>query len=268
MGCRLRDKVAIVIGAGSIAPGWGNGKAAAVLFARQGAKVLCVDCDAGAAQETRDIIRAEGGVAESWKTDISDSNSVRSMVEVCKERFGQIDILHNNVGINIVGGPVEQTEEDWDRIVDIDLKGAFLACKHVLPVMEGQGRGTIINISSIASIRWIGVPYIAYASSKAGLNQLTRSVAAQYAPKGIRCNSILVGMMRTPVIEKVLTDAYGGNVDEMIRKRDAQCPMGHMGDAWDIAYAALFLASDEAKYITGIELVVDGGVTLRSALNN
>ncbi len=265
MGERLRDKVAIVAGAGSIAPGWGNGKAAAVLFAREGAKVLCADFNLSAADETRDIIRGENGIAESWQADVSDSKSVRSMIDACVEKFGRVDILHNNVGINEVGGPVDQPEEIWDRIVDVDLKGAYLCCKHVLPIMEKQGGGAIINISSIASIRWLGVPYIAYTSSKAGLNQLTKAIAAQYAPKGVRCNCILVGMMRTPTIEKTLTEVYGGDVNEMIKKRDAQCPMGHMGDAWDIAYAALFLASDEAKYITGVELAVDGGVTLRAA---
>ena len=266
MGDRLKDRVAVVTGAGSVGPGWGNGKATAVLFAREGARVFCVDISLAAGEETRDIIRAENGVAEARQADVSDSNAVRATVDACVEKYGRIDILHNNVGILSVGGPVEQSEEEWDRVLAVNLKSNFLTCKYVLPLMEKQGKGVIINISSIASLRWLGVPYISYSASKAAINQFTRIVALQYARKGIRCNSILPGLMRTPMVEKSLAETYaGGDVEEMFRIRDAQCPMGRMGDAWDVAYAALFLASDESKYITGVELVVDGGITLQCA---
>ncbi len=265
MGGRLKDKVAIVTGAGSIGPGWGNGKATAVLFAREGARVFCVDVNLEAAEETRDLITKEGGEAVAWQCDVSRSDEVESMVAGCVERFGRIDVLHNNVGILGLGGPVEHDEAEWDRVFAVNVKSMFLTCKHVIPVMERQGKGAIVNVASISGIRWLGVPYLSYSTSKAATIHLTRMVAIQYAPKNIRCNVILPGLMRTPMVEKGLADVYAdGDVEELVRIRDAQCPMGHMGDAWDVAYAALYLASDEARYVTGAELVVDGGVTLRS----
>ena len=262
MGGRLADKVALVMGAGSSGPGWGNGKAASVLFAREGAKLLCVDIEPDAAAETAAIIAGEGGRAEAQAADVSRADQVEAMVARCLALYGRIDVLHNNVGILEVGGPVEASEESWDRIMAVNLKSMFLTCKHVLPVMERQGKGAIVNVASIAAIRWLGVPYVSYSASKAGVVQLTRSVALQYAAKGIRANAILPGLMNTPMIVEPLKEAYaGGDADRMIAVRDAQCPMGHMGDAWDVAYAALYLASDEAKYVTGTELVVDGGIT-------
>jgi len=264
MAGRLADKVALVVGAGSSGPGWGNGKAASVLFAREGAKLLCVDINPEAAAETAGIIAEEGGQAQAHSADVARADQVEAMVERCMALYGRIDVLHNNVGIVEVGGPVEASEESWDRVLAVNLKSMFLTCKHVLPVMERQGKGAIVNVASIAGIRWLGVPYISYSASKAGVVQLTRSVALQYAAKGIRANAILPGLMNTPMIVAPLTDAYAeGDVDEMIAIRDAQCPMGHMGDAWDVAYAALFLASDEAKYVTATELVVDGGITVK-----
>ena len=262
MAGRLADKVALVVGAGSSGPGWGNGKAASVLFAREGAKLLCVDINPEAAAETAGIIAGEGGQAEAHAADVAKADQVEAMVARCLELYGRIDVLHNNVGIVEVGGPVEASEESWDRVMAVNLKSMFLTCKHVLPVMEEQGKGAIVNVASIAAIRWLGVPYVSYSASKAGVVQLTRSVALQYAAKGIRANAILPGLMNTPMIVAPLTDAYAeGDVDKMVAIRDAQCPMGHMGDAWDVAYAALYLASDEAKYVTGTELVVDGGIT-------
>ena len=263
MGERLKGKVALVTGAGSIGPGWGNGKATAVLFAREGAKVLASDIDPKAVEETRRIIAGEGGVCETFVADVSKSAQVSALVERCIEAFGRIDVLHNNVGIVEVGGPVEMSEASWDRVNDVNLKSMFLTCKHVLPHMERQGRGAIVNIASIAGIRWTGVPYISYAATKAAAIQFTRSVALQYARKGIRANSILPGLMNTPMVHATLVGAYGRTADDMVKTRDGQCPMGRMGDAWDVAYAALFLASDEAKYITGAELVVDGGLTVK-----
>ena len=264
MGGRLADKVALVMGAGSSGPGWGNGKATSVLFAREGAKLLCVDIEPDAAAETAAIIAGEGGRAEARAADVSRADQVEAMVARCLALYGRIDVLHNNVGILEVGGPVEASEESWDRIMAVNLKSMFLTCKHVLPVMERQGKGAIVNVASIAAIRWLGVPYVSYSASKAGVVQLTRSVALQYAAKGIRANAILPGLMNTPMIVEPLKEAYaGGDADRMIAVRDAQCPMGHMGDAWDVAYAALYLASDEAKYVTGTELVVDGGITAK-----
>lgn len=266
MAGRLADKVALVVGAGSIGPGWGNGKAAAVLFAREGARVVCADINEAAAEETRSIIEGEGGNAIAVKCDVTKSAEVEAMVARTIETYGTIDVLDNNVGIAEVGGVVELPEEEWDRVNAINLKSVFLTMKHVIPVMRRGGGGSIVNISSIASIRYTGVPYATYYATKAAVNHLTRTTAVQYAGEHIRVNAVLPGLMKTPMVEKAagLADAYAeGDVEEMWRVRDAQVPMGHMGDAWDVAHAALFLASDEAKYVTGIELVVDGGITLK-----
>ena len=256
---RLKGKIAIVVGAGSVGPGWGNGKATAVLFAREGASVFAVDRTTAAAVATQEIIRAEGGTCEVYTADVVHADEVAAMVEDCVSRFGRIDVLVNNVGTVALGGPVEQSEADWDRVMDTNVKSMFLTCKYVLPVMEKQG-GSIVNISSVASIRWAGVSYVSYGASKAAVNQFTEVVAMQYARKRIRVNAVLPGLMNTPMIVEPLTAAYGGDVETMLRTRDAVTPMGTMGDAWDVAYAALFLASDESKYITGTQLLVDGGL--------
>ncbi|MCZ6604454.1 MAG: SDR family NAD(P)-dependent oxidoreductase [Alphaproteobacteria bacterium] len=266
MGGRLRGKIAIVTGAGSVGPGWGNGKATAVLFAREGADIFAVDLNLAAAEETRKIIEDEGGVCVPYQANVAKADEVSALVETCLDAFGRIDILHNNVGIVRIGGPVELSEESWDHVNEVNLKSMFLTCKHVLPVMERQGGGAIVNISSISGIRWSGVSYISYSTTKGAILPFTRSVALQYADRNIRANAILPGLMNTPMIVEPLSHAYGeGDVDRMIDVRDAQCPMGHMGDAWDVAHAALFLASDEAKYVTGAELVVDGGLSCRFA---
>jgi NAD(P)-dependent dehydrogenase (short-subunit alcohol dehydrogenase family) len=264
MGERLKDKVAIVTGAGSVGPGWGNGKATAVLFAREGASVLGVDISLAAVEETKGIIDQEGGDCTVHEADVSKSDEVKAMVERCIQTYGRIDILHNNVGIIVVGGPVETSEETWDRVNAVNLKSMFLTCKYVLPHMERQGGGAIVNISSIAAIRYTGIPYLTYYTTKAGILQLTQSIALEYAERNIRANAILPGLMNTPMIREPLKEAYGGgDVEKMIEIRNNQCPTKKMGDAWDVAYAALFLASDEAKYITGTQLVVDGGITCK-----
>lgn len=262
MGERLQGKVALVTGAGTVGPGWGNGKATAVLFAREGAQVFAVDRNLEAARETEALLRGEGGEGTAYAADVSVATEVEAMVAACLERYGRIDVLHNNVGILDVGGPVELSEEQWDRLFAVNVKSMFLTCKYVLPVMERQGKGAIVNVSSISSMRWVGYPSASYSASKGAVNQLTRSIAVQYAARGIRANCVLPGAMNTPMIREPLKDVYGpGGVEEMIRRRDAMVPMGKMGDAWDVAYAALFLASDEARYVTGAELVVDGGLT-------
>jgi len=268
---RLEGKVAIVAGAGSIGPGWGNGKATATVFAREGAKVVCADRNLEAAEETTSIIKGEGGEAFAIRTDVTSEDDLRVLVEATLKAYGRIDVLDNNVGIAEVGSVVDLPLETWERVFRVNLTGCFLAMKHVIPVMQrqfaegGQG-GSIINISSIASIRHTGVPYASYGASKAAMNQLTRTTAAQYAPQKIRVNAVLPGLMKTPMVEHSagLAQTYGkGDVAAMWAKRDSQVPMGHMGEAWDVAWAALFLASDEARYVTGIELPVDGGVTLQ-----
>jgi NAD(P)-dependent dehydrogenase (short-subunit alcohol dehydrogenase family) len=267
MAGRLAGKVALVTGAGSSGPGWGNGKATAVLFAREGAKVFLVDVNEDAVAETKAIVESEGGIARAWRADVSQADEVAALVAACVEAFGRIDVLHNNVGISALGGPVETDEAEWDRVFQVTLKSVFLTCKHVLPIMVAQGAGSIVNISSVASIRWGGVAYLAYSASKAALNQLTRCVGLEYARKGIRCNCILPGLMDTPMPRLQLMEAFAGEggLEEMLRVRDAISPTGKQGEPWDVAYAALFLASDESKYVNAAELVVDGGLSQATA---
>jgi NAD(P)-dependent dehydrogenase (short-subunit alcohol dehydrogenase family) len=264
---RLKGKTAMVVGAGSIGPGWGNGKATAVTFAREGAQIFCVDRSRAAAEETVSIITSEGGSARAFTADVSSAAEVEAMVAACLKAFGQIDVLHNNVGIAEMGSVVEVAEAEWDRVFAVNLKSAYLAMKHVIPVMVARGGGSIINISSIASIRHVGISYVSYATSKAAMNQMTRTTAVEFAPKRVRVNAILPGLMKTPMVEHSagLAASYAkGDVEAMWRARDAQVPMGHMGDGFDVANAALYLASDEARYVTGIELVVDGGLTCKA----
>ncbi|MCJ9753513.1 SDR family oxidoreductase [Neorhizobium sp. BETTINA12A] len=265
---RMKNKVVLVFGAGSVGPGFGNGKAAAVAYAREGGSVVCVDVDLDAARNTVDVIESEGGSGLALAADVTRSSDISAVVEATMERFGRIDVLHNNVGINLPGGAAEATEESWRKVMDVNLTSAFLTCKAVLPIMEKQGGGAIINISSLASIRWTGYPYVSYYASKAALNHFTRAIAIEYAAKGIRANAILPGVMDTPHIQKQISGYYG-SAEEMKAKRDALSPMKRQGDGWDIAWAAVFLASDEAKYITGVELPIDGGlhVTVSGSLN-
>ena len=263
---RLKGKTAVVVGAGSIGPGWGNGKATAVTFAREGAQVFCVDRNGAAAEETAGIIASEGGKATAFTADAAKAGDVEAVVAACLKAYGRIDVLDNNVGIAEMGSVVEVTESEWDRVFAVNLKSAFLAMKHVIPVMQRQGGGSIINISSIASIRHLGISYVSYGATKAAMNQMTKTTAVQFASSNIRVNAVLPGLMKTPMVEHSagLAASYAaGDVEAMWRARDAQVPMGHMGEAWDVAHAALFLASDESKYVTGIELVVDGGITLK-----
>jgi NAD(P)-dependent dehydrogenase (short-subunit alcohol dehydrogenase family) len=267
MAGRLQDRVALVTGAGSIGPGWGNGKATSVLFAREGAKVFAVDLDAAAAEETRKIIESEGGVCHTHRANVAKAAEVEAMVAACMAAFGSIDVLVNNVGIARTGSIVTTAEADWDLVNDVNLKSVYLVCRQVVPIMDRQGKGSIVNIASVAAHRWTGVSYASYYATKGAVVSLSRSIALESATKGIRCNSVSPGLMNTPMVQVGLTHAYGdeGDVDNLIRVRDAQCPMGHMGDGWDTAHACLFLASDEAKYITAHDLVVDGGLTAKMA---
>lgn len=268
---RLNDKVAIVVGAGSSGPGWGNGKCTAVTFAREGARVFCVDRMRAAAEETADLIKKDGGTAVPFEADASKGADVKDMVDACMAKWCRVDILDNNVGIGSSGGPVELAEEEWQRVFDVNVKSFFLTAKHVLPIMEKQGKGAIVNVSSIASIRSPrGISYLAYNASKGAVNSLTMAIASQYADKGIRCNAILPGLMHTPMID-FLAEQYAKDekdhnqaYDKMIAIRHKASPTGKMGTGWDTANAALFLASDEASYVNGHLLVVDGGITLRA----
>jgi len=265
----MTGKVAIVAGAGSVGPTgskiFGNGKATAVLLARQGAAVLLLDISEESVAETSSIIEAEGGTCATHRCDMTIAVDVQEMVQACVDRFKRIDVLVNNVGGSAPGDPVSMTEEVWDRQINANLKTAFLGCKYVLPVMVEQGKGAIVNIASVAGIRndfRSGRSHVGYSASKAGVIQLSRSVAGTYAKQGIRVNTVVPGLMHTPLVEYRLARTVGGNdVQQLIEARNAAVPMGHMGDAWDVAHAVLFLASDEARFITATEIVVDGGST-------
>jgi NAD(P)-dependent dehydrogenase (short-subunit alcohol dehydrogenase family) len=257
---RLIDKVAIVTGAGCVGAGWGNGRATAVRFVEEGAKVFAVDRDAAALKETVE----HAPTIATHICDVTDSRAVAGMVAACLERYGRVDILVNNVGGSAPGGPVEMAEEVFDAQVQFNLKSVFLGCKHVLPVMERQGGGAIVNIASVSGLRWSGSAQVAYAATKAGVIQLTRVVAVQYAPKGIRVNSVVPGQLHTPMVEaRLAKQRTGGDVQALLAGRRKRIPLGFAGDGRDTANAVLFLASDEARFITGAELVVDGGMTVR-----
>ncbi len=270
---RMTGKVVLVIGGGSVLPGWGNGKAAAVLYAVEGAHVLVADVKQAAAEETAGIIaaavdRSGGGSAAAVAGDATSETDVAMMVERCIQAFGRLDVLHNNVGGSGTGRSLDDiTLADWNATIARNLTAAMLSCRAVLPVMRDQGGGAIVNVSSVSSIRHLGVPTAVYSAGKAGLNALTQNIAVHHARQGIRANAVLPGYIDTPFIRRPI----GGKPNyerkgfttaaEYSAARDATIPMGRMGTAWDVARAALFLASDEAAYITGTTLVVDGGVT-------
>lgn len=265
MSFSLTDQVALVFGAGSSGPGWGNGKAAAVAYARAGARVACVDLNPAAAEETAHIIEQEGFDAIALQGNVASDEDVSGAVARALSQFGKIEILHNNTGITLFGSPVEQDIAEWDRAMDVNVKSVFLTCRHVLPHMQERGYGVITNISSVAGIRIAGYDMASYYTSKAAVNQLTRAVALQYAAKGIRANAILPGLIDTPLVRN--NDGmkgHHGDAAKQMAERDAMSPTGKMGDAWDVAHAAVFLASREAKYINGVLLPVDGGLSCRA----
>jgi len=261
---RLAGKIALIAGAGCVGPGWGNGRAMAVRFAEEGAKIFAVDRDLERMGETVERVRATGGSIETYQTNVTDSAAVALMVKACVQHFGRIDVLVNNVGGSAAGGPVELPEDVWDAQVDANLKSVFLTCKHVLPVMEGQAAGAIVNIASTSGLRWGGSAQVAYAATKAGVIQFSRVVAVQYAGKGIRVNTVVPGQLHTPMVEvRLAKQRAGGDVEALLAQRQSRIPLPFMGDGRDTANAALFLASDEARFITGTEIVVDGGMTAR-----
>jgi NAD(P)-dependent dehydrogenase (short-subunit alcohol dehydrogenase family) len=255
---RLEGKVAIVFGAGSSGPGWGNGKAAAVAFAREGARVACIDLLEEAAAETAAIIREEGNNALALAADVTSLASVEAAVAATVAAFGTIDILHNNVGVTHMGGPVELEERTFQAALDLNIGSVYRTAKAVLPHMLRSGGGAIVNISSLAAVRYVGYPYFAYYATKAAVNQATVALAMQYARQGVRANCIMPGLIDTPLIYRQIAGQYA-SAEEMVAARNAQVPIGRMGTAWDVAAAAVFLASDEARFITGVCLPVDGG---------
>ncbi len=264
MAGRLNDKVAIVVGAGQT-PGdtIGNGRATAILFAREGARVVAVDRRLDSAEETVKAIEQEGGSAVAVEADGTCESDCETLIRRCVDTWGRVDVLHNNVGIGGGdAGPAHVDEAIWDEILGVNLKSVVLPCKHVLPVMRAQGGGVITNISSVAAVCSTGI--VAYKTSKAGINAYTQSLAIGNAKYGIRANVIMPGLMNTPMAIEGISQARAIPKQELIRQRDAQVPLrGKMGTAWDVAHAALFLASDEAGFITGVALAVDGGQSAR-----
>lgn len=264
MADRLAGKVALIMGAGSVGPGWGNGRAMAVRFAEEGAVVYGTDISLEAMQETALMIQELGGQFTPLFCDVTDPKSIEKAVHDCQSQAGRIDILVNNVGGSAAGGPVEMTEEVFDSQVDRNLKSVFLTCKHVLPIMQAQQGGAIINMASTSGIRWTGSAQVAYAATKAGVIQLSKVVAVQYAPDNIRVNTIIPGQLHTPMVEvRLAKQRTGGDVSQLLAQRQSRIPLPFMGDGRDTANAAVYLASDEARFVTGTEIVVDGGMSVR-----
>ena len=260
----LKGKVALVIGLGQTGDsGWGIGAACATLFARQGAIIFGGNRTIASTSKTTSAIKEVGGQCDIIPTNATDSASVKALVDACVQKHGRIDILLTNVGYSQPGTPASMSEETWDAQMDINLKTVYLACHHVLPVMEGQATGgSVVCISSIAGLRYIGKPQVAYNTTKAAILQFVKATAVMYADKGVRLNAVVPGLMDTPYTRS-LADRFptAGGYEAFCESRNKQVPMGKMGDAWDVANAALFLVSDEARYITGQRIVVDGGIT-------
>eukprot|EP01037_Dinobryon_pediforme_P000664 gene664-666_t len=252
------------MGAGSVGPGWGNGRAISVRFAEEGASIFGIDRELDRMTETVNRVNEAGGQMVTAVCDVTKSANIKTIVEQCLAQFGRIDILVNNVGGSAAGGPVEMTEEVFDSQINHNLKSVFLSCKHVLPVMEAQGAGSIINIASTSGTRWTGSAQVAYAATKAGVIQLSKVVAIQYAKQGIRVNTIIPGQLHTPMVEvRLAGQRTGGDVEALLAQRQARIPLPFMGDGRDTANAALYLASDESRFVTGTEIVVDGGMSVR-----
>ncbi|OJH43306.1 SDR family NAD(P)-dependent oxidoreductase [Paracoccus sp. SM22M-07] len=261
---RLEGKVAIVTGAGCVGPGWGNGRATCVRFAEEGAKIFAVDLKSDTMEETIARTREAGGEIEPYLCDVTDFDAVTAMVEACIARFGRVDILVNNVGGSAKGGATELDDATWHKQLDFNLKSVFLTCKAVLPHMVQQESGAIVNTSSTSGLRYTGAPQVAYASAKAAIIQFSRVTAVEFAARGVRVNTVVPGQLHTPMVETRLAgQRAGGDVDALLQSRLKRIPMGWMGDGRDTANAALFLASDEARFVTGTEIVVDGGMSVR-----
>jgi NAD(P)-dependent dehydrogenase (short-subunit alcohol dehydrogenase family) len=259
---RLAGRRALILGAGSVGPGLGIGKAIALLFGHHGARLCCVDRNENALDETLQLLREAGCDAVGATGDVTDEAALKAIVARCDAELGQPDILVNNVGASLAGGVDKISLTQWDQQFALNVHYAFAAMQLVLPGMVDRGGGTIVNISSIAALRHLGSDAVAYASSKAALLQLSRQVAVQYAPHAIRSNCVIPGLMNTPLVkQRLATRSDVPDVAAFIAERDARVPIGSMGDGWDIAYAVLYLASDESRYVTGAEILVDGALT-------
>jgi NAD(P)-dependent dehydrogenase (short-subunit alcohol dehydrogenase family) len=264
MSRRFENKVAIVTGAGCVGSGWGNGRAVAVRLAQEGARVFAVDHEPARLAETLERAGECRSSIIPWTCDVTSNDSVAAMAAACVEAFGTIDVLVNNVGGSAAGGPVEMPESVWDTQIDVNLKSVFLTCKHVLPTMLARRSGAIVNIASTSGLRWTGSAQVAYAATKAGVIQFSRVVAVQHAAQGVRVNTVVPGQLHTPMVEaRLATQRAGGDVAALLAQRQQRIPLGFMGDGRDTAGAVLFLASDDARFVTGTELVVDGGMTAR-----
>jgi len=263
---RLASKIALVAGAGTARTAFssadmpGNGAACAIRFAREGATVLCTDRSLSAAQETAEKIRAEGGRAEAIHLDVTDTTQVALLADSIGRQYGGLDILHNNVGIEVQGDLLAVQDDEWDRVMTVNVRGAMAMARAFLPQMKSRGGGAIINVSSTASLKWSPMQFLSYSTAKAAVNHMTRVIARQYASNQVRCNCIIPGMIRTPHADALFPSEDAAAQGHQLR--DARCPMGRQGSPWDVANAALFLASDEAAYVTGCLLVVDGGSSL------
>jgi NAD(P)-dependent dehydrogenase (short-subunit alcohol dehydrogenase family) len=259
----LKGKIVLITGLGQSQPGgWGIGAAIAVLFARQGAKIFGGNRTLSSTISTQRTIEEEGGICDILETDVTSSESVKALVDACMEKYGRVDILVNNVGRSEPGCPATMSEEVWDSQVEINLRSVFLTCHHVLPIMEKQGVGAVVSVASIAGLRYIGKPQVGYSATKAAIMQFMKVTAVIYAAKGVRLNTVVPGLVDTPYTKGLVSRfAKDDGVEDYMKMRNAQVPTGRMGDAWDVANAALFLVSDEAKYITGQKIVVDGGIT-------
>ena len=258
----LDGRVVFVAGGGSAGPGWSIGRASCITYARMGAKVCVVDHDAASADETTALIDSEGGLTHTFVGDVSVVADVVRLFAQARERFGEIDVLHHNVGIGKVGGPMETSAEDFDHVHNVNVRSLLLSTQQVLPAMIERGRGSIIAISSVAGMSYVGYPHLAYSVTKAAVAHFIRMLAQQYAGNNIRANTVVPGLIDTPRIENTVAKMFSTtSLADAKAARAQQVPMGRMGTAWEVAHACGFLASDAASYITGTELLVDGGIT-------
>lgn len=259
----LENRVALITGAGGATDGWSVGKAIAVCLADEGAGVGILDVSAAAAAVTRDLVESRGGRAIVALADVRVPGQLQAAIEHCTQAFGRLDILINNVALGAVGSVVDTKVDEWDRLMEVNLRGAYLACKYAMPALIASGAGCVVNISSLAAHGYTGVPLAAYAASKAGLHGLSRDVALHYAAEGVRSNTVVVGLIDTPMIRSHAAALPGGDVDAVILARDARVPRGSQGNAWDVAHLVRFLSSDLAQFINGAEIVIDGGMSAR-----
>lgn len=256
----LAGRIAVVAGAGASGPGWSIGKACCVTLARRGATIVALDLNAGAAAETAREVEAVGGKALALTADVADPERMAAVIAEVLERFGRIDLYQANAGIGRPGDVETTPLDDWRRAQQVNVESLLISTRRVIPAMRAAGRGAIVTVSSVAGLRYLGYPHLAYSVTKAAVIHFTRMLAQQYAADGIRANCVVPGLIDTPRIRHTVASQFADDLDTARRARDRQVPLGRMGTAWEVADAVAFLASDEAAYITGTELVVDGGL--------